>query len=245
MIDSHKPLIAELDMRGCPWRYDGETLIVGEGWNGYLWMDSFNHRLTNVTFSHGGYLLMQSFSQPLDGVTFSHGGYLSMYSFNQPLDGVTFSHGGDLWMHSLPAGVYGDHLWADGVLSTIKSRKSQGDVTVYTVVNRRETEVSYVVQRGDLYSHGATVKQATDDLRYKISDRDTSKYDGMTLDTEVTLDQAIQMYRVIAGACESQTRAFVESHDLPEAMTIKQAIEITRGQYNSSVFEAFFVEVAK
>lgn len=45
-----------------------------------------------------------------------------------------------------------------------------------------------------------TIKEAKDDLIYKISDRDTSMYYNFTLDTIVTHKEAVKMYRKITGA---------------------------------------------
>ena len=68
----------------------------------------------------------------------------------------------------------------------------------------------YVVEKDGIYSHGVTLKEAKDSLIYKISNRDTSMYENYTLDTVVTFEEAVKMYRVITGACEAGTRNFVE-----------------------------------
>ena len=50
------------------------------------------------------------------------------------------------------------------------------------------------------------------------------------------------MYRVITGACEQGTRYFVEHNDLPNRLTVRQAIDLTQGQYGNKKFKEFFFE---
>ena len=76
---------------------------------------------------------------------------------------------------------------------------------------------------------------------YKISNRDTSMYKDLNLDSIVTKEQAIKMYRVITGACESGTRYFVENNkSVNTEFTIKELIELTEGQFGNNVFKQFF-----
>ena len=125
---------------------------------------------------------------------------------------------------------------ADRILSEIINHKGN----VYKVKNYSEEEITYLVKDGDIYSHGKTLEEARENLKYKISNRDTSMYKGYTLDTEVTLEQAIKMYRIITGACETGVKYFVENNELPEKMTVKELIEITQGQYGNRELVEFF-----
>lgn len=70
---------------------------------------------------------------------------------------------------------------------------------------------SFIVTNGENYSHGKTIKQAKADLIYKISNRDTSQFDSLTLDSILPKEEAIKMYRTITGACEFGTKQFVSS----------------------------------
>ena len=99
----------------------------------------------------------------------------------------------------------------------------------------------YVVTDGVNYAHGDTIKEAREDLIYKISDRDTSQYEDLSLDSLVTKEEAIKMYRAITGACEAGTRQFVKSLDkIKKEYSIAEIIEITQGQYGSEEFKDFF-----
>ena len=131
---------------------------------------------------------------------------------------------------------------ADDILSQVISHKGN----VYKVKNYGETEITYLVQDGDVYSHGKTLKEAKESLIYKLSNRDTSRYKDYTLGTKVSKKEAIQMYRVITGACEQGTRMFVEHLDkVPRNLTVKKIIELTKEQYGNSTFRKFFGEVSE
>ena len=134
-----------------------------------------------------------------------------------------------------------EYVKVDGIFQRIISHKGN----VYRVQFIGEKEVEYLVTNGEgKWAHGATLKEAKEDLKYKVSNRDKSRYEGLTLDSELSLEEMIECYIVISGACGRGTRYFIE-HILPadklaERYTIREVIELTRGQYGSSVFADFF-----
>jgi hypothetical protein len=131
-------------------------------------------------------------------------------------------------------------LFADGILAKIESKKTQGEVVIYTCTVNGGQKTIYCVQRGETFSHGDTVEKAIADLRYKISDRDTEQYKEWKIEDEKPIEEIIQAYRVITGACESGTRMFCESQSLPEAMKLKVAVRMTKGQFGHEEFKEFF-----
>ena len=102
----------------------------------------------------------------------------------------------------------------------------------------------YLVTDGDNHwAHGDTLQEARVDLIYKINDRDTSMYDGMTLDDTLTFEEAIAAYRTITGACSPGTRDYINNR-LPKPhkakYTIREIISLTEGEYGSERFMKFF-----
>nr|DAH61742.1 MAG TPA: hypothetical protein [Caudoviricetes sp.] len=130
------------------------------------------------------------------------------------------------------------YLYADNILAKIIEKKKN----VYKIKICGQTNVSYCIQYGENFSHGDTIEEAKDNLLYKISNRDTSKYKNYNLKTILTLKEAIEMYRVIAGACEPGTRHFVKNvlKDKKEKYTVKEVITLTKGQYNNEKLVEFF-----
>lgn len=135
-------------------------------------------------------------------------------------------------------GEFTECIKIDGIISIVINKHKN----VYKVQNLGSNRESYIVQDGDIYSHGDTIKEAKDGLSYKISNRDTSKYKNYNLKTILTLKEAIEMYRVITGACEPGTRYFVETvlKDKKEKYTVQEVINLTRGQYNHEKLVEFF-----
>jgi hypothetical protein len=130
---------------------------------------------------------------------------------------------------------------ADVILSEIINKRKTKNTTVYNVLNHGEINQSYLVDQDGIFSHGNTIKEAKDGLVYKIGSRDASAYNDFTLETEITLEESIKMYRVITGACEPGTRYFVErQNNIPEKFTVQEVIKITEGQYNHNVLVNFF-----
>ncbi len=132
-----------------------------------------------------------------------------------------------------------EYIIVDNILSKVISRKGN----VLKVINYYKDKESYIIKDGDLYSHGETIKEARESLIYKISSRDTSVYKDLTLDSVLTKDECIKLYRVITGACESGTKYFVSKQDpskVKDKYSIKELIDLTEGQYGNSELKKYF-----
>lgn len=132
-------------------------------------------------------------------------------------------------------------LFADNILAKIIEKKKN----VYKIQICGQTKISYCIEVDGQFAHGATIKEAKEDLKFKIADRDTSMYNDYTLDTVVTKTEAIQMYRKITGACTEGTKHFVNNvlQVKKDKYTVKEIIKLTQGQYNAEVFKEFFKKV--
>lgn len=68
-------------------------------------------------------------------------------------------------------------------------------------------------------------------------------YKELTLESVVSIEYAIKMYRAITGACANGTKYFVERQKaLKEEYSIGELIELTDGQYGSDNFRSFFIK---
>lgn len=133
------------------------------------------------------------------------------------------------------------YVFADGINKKIKSQKTIGEIQVFECEEFNKKS-SFVVKKGDLFSHGKTVAKAIEDLRFKISDRDTSKYDYWKKDKEqnISIDEAIQGYRTITGACEYGTKDFIRAlGDLPKEISIKEIVSKTEGAFGNKELKIF------
>ena len=132
------------------------------------------------------------------------------------------------------------YIKADGIFSVVDGHRGN----VWRTHRIGEDETLYVVTDGEgHYAHGSTLKEAKDDLIYKINDRDTSLYENLSLDDEVSFEEAIAMYRTITGACAAGTRNYIENR-LPtphkEKYTIREIIDLTDGEYGNEKLKKFF-----
>ena len=132
---------------------------------------------------------------------------------------------------------------SDNILSRVKSVKKVGGAIVKTVVVNGEKKKSFIYISGGKSAHGETVAKAKADLRYKISDRDTSKFKEWNVKEKRSLDDLIEAYRVITGACASGTKAFVEGQKITaKKMSVEEVITATKGAYGNDAFANFFRE---
>ena len=132
------------------------------------------------------------------------------------------------------------YIKVDNIFSQVISE--HGNVLRIRQVGKNKDR--YLVTDGNgKWAHGDTIDEARKDLIYKISNRDKSVYESLTLDSELTFEECIECYRVITGACSSGTRNYVENR-LPkphkDKYTIREMIELTEGEYNSDKLKEFF-----
>jgi len=130
------------------------------------------------------------------------------------------------------------YVKADGILSRVISHKKLATVDVFEI--ETNFEKGFLVKKGEVFSHGKTIKEAKESLKYKISSRDTSEFKKWTPKTVVTQALMIQAYRAITGACEFGVRSFCEGKKLPKKISIQDAIKLTKGQYGNETFAGFF-----
>lgn len=134
--------------------------------------------------------------------------------------------------------VEGRYLYADGILTHVRKRRMLGSYTVYV----GKIKGKNVVSDGVHYAHCDNIRDGIADILFKTaSERGADQYKGMSLDTEMTVDEAVTMYRIITGACRQGSAEFVDGlKDKKERYTIRECIELTRGQYGAERFAQFF-----
>ena len=158
------------------------------------------------------------------------------------LSGTQITHKKASKVKKLQNGAYveGRYLYADGILTHVRGKKKIGDYTIYI----GKIKGKNVVSDGEYYAHCDKLSDGIADIAYKrVKDRGADQYKGLSLDTSLTVEEAVTMYRVITGACRQGSQDFVDSlgDKLKERYTIREAIELTRGQFNAHRFEEFFL----
>ena len=137
----------------------------------------------------------------------------------------------------------GKYLYADGILTHIKSTKNVSEYTLYI----GKIKGRNVVGDGKNYAHCSNFRDGIADLKFKeAADRGADQFLGMDMDKKIPLEDCKTMYRIITGACRQGTEAFAESlHSagkLQDSYTIREMIAVTKGQYNAESFARFWEE---
>ena len=135
--------------------------------------------------------------------------------------------------------VPGVYIYADGQLFHDSGKVKT--VNGYTI-HCGKIKGQYLVTDGEYWAHCRTPREGIADILFKkASSRGADQYKGVDMDKLHSVEELKTMYRIITGACRAGTEAFVNSiRDLKASYTIREAIALTKGQYNSSAFERFF-----
>lgn len=112
--------------------------------------------------------------------------------------------------------------------------------TIYVGVDKLKN----VVVDGRYYSVCSSIKSGILDVMYKKNrDKAEELYGDYTLDTYVNINQVIVFYRTVTGACRKGSEQFLESLNYPDRqVTVREIIQITRGQPFSDRLELFFTD---
>ena len=132
----------------------------------------------------------------------------------------------------------GKYIKADGRFSEVISKR--GNVWKLKDVNKNN-EYYLVTDGNGKYSHGETIKQAKQDLIYKIKERNSEQFKGIDKEKKLPFSECVEMYRVITGACSTGTKHFIESSGIAKKKySVNEIIKMTKGQYGHDQFASFF-----
>jgi hypothetical protein len=132
----------------------------------------------------------------------------------------------------------GRYIMVDGIFCEVLHKRNN----VYNCKKIGSDEIFYIVTDGIKYSHGTTIKEAREDLLYKIGNVDKSKYEGLSIESELTFVDAVECYRVVTGACSLGVKDFVKTKGISTdgMFKIGEIIKLTEGSYGSDKFKSFF-----
>ncbi len=215
----------------------------------------------------GGYLNLRSVTEIPKGFNPTVGGYLNLHTVTKIPKGFNPTVGGNLYLSNvieIPKGfnptvggyVYskltipytklgnnpiiwegGKYIKVDGLFTEVVYKRGN----VYQVKKIGNPKEFYLVTDGTKWAHGDTLKQAYQDLVYKVTNRSKKDFEHLTLDSVLTFEDSVACYRTITGACSFGTRDFVQSNGIEEKdRTVLEIIELTRGSYGNDLFVQFF-----
>ena len=177
-----------------------------------------------------------------------NGGSLDLSNLTSIPEGFNPTVGGALYLSNqtininkpIPNGTYvdGKYLYCDNMLIHVKRKKQIGEYTYYI----GKIPGMNAISDGEIYAHCENFKDGLTDLAFKkAKDRGASQYNDLTLESEISFEEAKAMYRIITGACKAGTEQFIKGlAEVKEKYKVAEIIELTKGQYRASVFESFF-----
>jgi len=131
----------------------------------------------------------------------------------------------------------GKYIKVDGLFTEVVYKRGN----VYQVKKIGNPKEFYLVTDGTKWAHGDTLKEAYQDLVYKVTNRSKKDFEHLTLNSILTFEESIACYRTITGACSFGTRDFVESNGIVEKdRTVLEIIELTKDSYGNDSFVQFF-----
>jgi len=106
----------------------------------------------------------------------------------------------------------------------------------------KENRYFLITDGNGSYSHGNIIKEAKEDLIFKLSDRDKSEYADLDTNMKFNFKFCIEMYHNITGACLVGIKNFIERKGIAktENFTISEMAKITKGNYGNDEFCTFF-----
>ncbi len=178
------------------------------------------------------------------------GGSLYLNSVKELPEGFNPTVGGIIYYnnaykdinHDLPILSWenGKYISVDDIFCEVLHKK--GNIFKCKYLNT--DEIFYVVSDGnETYAHGYTIKEAQEDLLFKLSERNIDNYKNLTLDSVLKHDEAVICYRIITGACSFGTNDFLNNvlgENTKESYTIREMIQLTDNQYGNNTFKNFF-----
>ena len=102
-------------------------------------------------------------------------------------------------------------------------------------------EIVLVTDGNGRYSHGETLKEAKEDLLFKLDGRRPDDFKHLTKETVLSLEEGVFAYRVITGACGFGVKDYLKNR-LPKKkkqFSVKEITELTASEYGGRKFAEF------
>ena len=203
--------------------YLGSLTSIPDGFNptvgGILDLGSLTSIPDGFNPTVGGYLNLPSLTSIPDGFNPTVGGNLNLPSLTSIPDGFNPTVGGYLnWKRgnkhigatveiNRPIIEWQDskYVSADGMFTEVLHKKGN----LYLVKKIGKEKEFYLVTDGKFHAHGDTLKEATDDLHFKVISEKLKK-EPIKADTMISK----AYYRIITGACTAGVNDWVEKNGL-------------------------------
>jgi hypothetical protein len=229
LIAGFNPIVgSSLSMNSVTELIDGFNPTVG----GNLWMDSVIKLVEGFNPIVGGYLWLSSVKKLIEGFNPSVGGRLRMNSVTDQ-DSISFTQ-----INGSFVDFKNGFVKCDGIFMEVDSHR--GNVWIGHKVGSKE-KIFLVTDGNQKYSHGETLKEAKEDLIFKVDGRRPDDFKHLTQESVLKMSEAVTAYRVVTGACGFGVKDYIKNR-LPkekEEFSMAEVIELTKDEYGGRRFSAF------
>lgn len=197
-------------------------------------------------FENKGGVSLKSLKYLPEGILFYNGGYLELHSLLTLPRYFTLGCGGRIYLRDFSEEpfLYRGKLIrvksVDEQTMVILSEKKVGDYTVMKCSyfgggELEDWEGCYIAQKGKFYAHGATLKEAMEDVDFKFLQ---SKYNVYSLVDSIKNKGFVTVndYRMLTGACKEGCRRFLKENNAKEEMSIPDAVKFVDGAFGGKRF---------
>jgi hypothetical protein len=246
--DTFNPTVGgNLDLRSLTSIPDTFNPTVG----GYLNLGSLTSIPDTFNPTVGGGLYLELLTSIPDTFNPTVGGYLDLESLTSIPDTFNPTVGGSLWLskglscdHTKLSENYlfswqdGKYISVDGIFTEVVKKKGN----VYHVKKLNNDKIFYLITDGEKWSHGDTLKEAKEDLVYKVTNKTKDDYKDLNKSSVLTFEESVVCYRVITGACSFGVKDFVKNKlgKVEKSYSIETIIEKTIGCYGNENFKEYF-----
>ena len=242
----------ELTRLGCSYRIDDGSVVVTH--EGHVYLDSLTSLPEGVRFENKGYVYLRSLTSLPEGVKFENKGHVYLRSLTSLPEGVRFENKGSVDLHSLESSeqtYLGKqvHLECiDGYTMLINGWKRKGEFQVSSARYFGGGPIDklrkcYVAKQGEYFAHGKTIREAIDDVRFKVMQSTLCK-DELVASVKEKGTVTFNEYRLLTGACREGLKAGLVQLGLPEDTTelpLPKVLECCKGMFGERAMRELFV----
>jgi len=176
-------------------------------------------------------------------VIVTHQGNVDLESLTSITTDIKFENQGNVDLRSLTSittrGMELSLKHVDGYTMIVNSTKEKDGFIIYSARFMGGGEIEklkkcFVVEKGEFYSHGETLREAIADVNFKYMQEN---FDLSELIKEIKDKQTVSVeeYRLLTGACKMGVSQFMESNKITVAeLPLEKVLEITSGAYGGS-----------
>lgn len=126
------------------------------------------------------------------------------------------------------------YIKIDGIFTEVIEKTEN----IYRVKELNRDKICYLITDETYYAHGDDIDQSRINLFVKQCNGDINYFKNFTLNSFLTVEEAIACYNIICGAFDFGINKLITKDK--DKYTIKEMIELTKDEYRNYIFKEYF-----